>query len=160
MEGSASAIEQQHYAQRLIATGERLRRRADEMNHPVICHMELTDVQRAEPAVLVKDRYVYPKIARRAQMILWESAGLAIGKIAALVRVSRSMLNLWRRRYRDGRLPLARFPSSAPRVIAVRWPVRLIDRESANPDVYVAEDYNVAHGHPLSRARPPRRQKL
>ncbi|MGH3870697.1 MAG: hypothetical protein ACRDSR_04140 [Pseudonocardiaceae bacterium] len=35
-EGSASAIEQQRYAQRLIAAGERLRRRADEMNHPVI----------------------------------------------------------------------------------------------------------------------------
>ncbi|MGH3910045.1 MAG: hypothetical protein ACRDRM_04360 [Pseudonocardiaceae bacterium] len=30
MEGSASAAEQQHYAQRLIAAGERLRRRTDE----------------------------------------------------------------------------------------------------------------------------------
>jgi hypothetical protein len=46
--------------------------------------MELTDVQRAELTALVKDRYVYPEIARRAQMILWESEGLAIGKIAAL----------------------------------------------------------------------------
>jgi hypothetical protein len=36
-------------------------------------HMELTDVQRAELAALVKDRYVYPEVARRAQMILWES---------------------------------------------------------------------------------------
>ncbi|MGH3797383.1 MAG: hypothetical protein ACRDSP_21135 [Pseudonocardiaceae bacterium] len=30
MEGSASAAEQQHYARRLIAAGERLRRRTDE----------------------------------------------------------------------------------------------------------------------------------
>lgn len=36
MEGSASAIEQQHYARRLIAVGERLQRRVDEMNHPII----------------------------------------------------------------------------------------------------------------------------
>jgi transposase len=62
--------------------------------------MELTDVQRAELAALVKDRYAYPEVARRAQMILWESEGLAVGKIAALARVSRPTLNLWRSRYR------------------------------------------------------------
>lgn len=62
--------------------------------------MELTDAQRAELAALVKDRHVYPEIARRAQMILWESEGLAVGKIAVLARVSRPTLNLWRNRYR------------------------------------------------------------
>lgn len=31
MDGSASVAEQQHYAQRLIAVGERLERRADDM---------------------------------------------------------------------------------------------------------------------------------
>jgi hypothetical protein len=50
--------------------------------------MEFTDVQRAELAALVKDRYAYPEVARRAQMILWESEGLAVGEIAALARVS------------------------------------------------------------------------
>jgi transposase len=49
----------------------------------------------------VKDRYAYPEVARRAQMILWESEGLAVGKIAALARVSRPTLNLWRSRYRE-----------------------------------------------------------
>ncbi|MGH4012635.1 MAG: hypothetical protein ACRDSL_01580 [Pseudonocardiaceae bacterium] len=36
MEGSASAAEQQHYAQRLIAAGGRLWRRADSMGGTVI----------------------------------------------------------------------------------------------------------------------------
>ncbi|MGH3908919.1 MAG: hypothetical protein ACRDTE_32765 [Pseudonocardiaceae bacterium] len=36
MEGSASAAEQQHYAQRLIAAGGRLQRRADGMDGAVI----------------------------------------------------------------------------------------------------------------------------
>jgi hypothetical protein len=36
MDGSASAAEQQHYAQRLIAVGKRLQRRADGMRGPVI----------------------------------------------------------------------------------------------------------------------------
>ncbi|HET9258336.1 MAG TPA: hypothetical protein VFO16_24495 [Pseudonocardiaceae bacterium] len=36
MEGSASGEEQRHYAHRLIAVGERLRRRADEMPGAVI----------------------------------------------------------------------------------------------------------------------------
>lgn len=36
MEGSASAAEQEHYAQRLIAVGERLQRRADGMGGAVI----------------------------------------------------------------------------------------------------------------------------
>jgi transposase len=63
--------------------------------------VELTDEERAELGVLVKGRYVSPEIARRAQMILWESDGLAIGKIAALAQVSRPTLNLWRSRYRE-----------------------------------------------------------
>jgi hypothetical protein len=36
MDGSASAAEQQNYAQRLIAAGKRLRRRTDEQEHPVL----------------------------------------------------------------------------------------------------------------------------
>lgn len=36
MEGSASAVEQRHYAKRLIAAGGRLRRRADGMDGAVI----------------------------------------------------------------------------------------------------------------------------
>ena len=36
MDESASVTEQQHYAQRLIAVGERLQRRADGMRGPVI----------------------------------------------------------------------------------------------------------------------------
>lgn len=36
MDGSASVAEQQHYAQRLIAVGERLQRRADGMPGAVI----------------------------------------------------------------------------------------------------------------------------
>jgi Homeodomain-like domain len=63
-------------------------------------------VQRAELAALVKDRYVYPEITRRAQMILWESEGLAIGKITVLARVSRPTLNLWRSRYREEGVPV------------------------------------------------------
>lgn len=54
MEGSASAVEQQHYAQRLIAAGERLRRRADEMNHPVIEGEALADISLALPARTVE----------------------------------------------------------------------------------------------------------
>jgi transposase len=63
--------------------------------------MELTDAQQAELVALVKDRHAHPEVARRAQMILWESEGIAIGKIAALARVSRPTLNLWRTRYRQ-----------------------------------------------------------
>lgn len=40
--------------------------------------------QGAELTALVKDRYAYPEVARRAQVILGESEGLAVGKIAAL----------------------------------------------------------------------------
>lgn len=36
MDGSASAVEQVHYAQRLIAAGERLRLRADETGGPIV----------------------------------------------------------------------------------------------------------------------------
>ncbi|MGH3897106.1 MAG: hypothetical protein ACRDTA_02410 [Pseudonocardiaceae bacterium] len=36
MEGSASATEQRHYAERLIAVGKRLQRRADRMGGAVI----------------------------------------------------------------------------------------------------------------------------
>lgn len=54
MEGSASAVEQQQYARRLIAAGERLRRRADEMNHPVIDGEVLADVSLAFPAHTVE----------------------------------------------------------------------------------------------------------
>jgi hypothetical protein len=36
MDGSASAAEQRHYAQRLIAAGERLQRRADETGGVIV----------------------------------------------------------------------------------------------------------------------------
>lgn len=58
-------------------------------------------MQQAELVALVRDRHAHPEVARRGQMILWESEGLAIGKIAALARVSRPTLNLWRTRYRQ-----------------------------------------------------------
>jgi hypothetical protein len=51
MEGSASGTEQRHYAQRLIAAGEQLRRRADEMDHPVIEGEVIADVSIAGEAV-------------------------------------------------------------------------------------------------------------
>jgi transposase len=70
--------------------------------------MKLTDLQRAELKALVRSRTVYPEVAQRAQMILWESDGLAIGKIAELAGVSRPTLNLWRKRYaKEGAAGLA-----------------------------------------------------
>lgn len=63
--------------------------------------MKLLDSQRTELVKLMKDRHVSPEITRRAQMILWEDEGIAIGQIAKLARVSRPTLNLWRTRYRE-----------------------------------------------------------
>jgi hypothetical protein len=54
MEGSASAREQQHWAQRLIAVGERLRRRADGMVDVVIEGEVLSDKAIALPAHTVE----------------------------------------------------------------------------------------------------------
>lgn len=54
MDGSASAAEQQGYAQRLIAAGERLQRRANEMSHPVIEREVFADVSLALPAHTVE----------------------------------------------------------------------------------------------------------
>lgn len=54
MDGSAVAGEQQHYAQRLISAGERLRRRADEMNRTVIDGEVLGDKSTALPACTVE----------------------------------------------------------------------------------------------------------
>lgn len=54
MDGSASAAEQQDYAQRLIAAGERLRRRTDEMNHPIIDAEMLADGTLAPPGHTVE----------------------------------------------------------------------------------------------------------
>lgn len=54
MDGSASATEQQDYAQRLIAAGKRLQRRADEMHPPVIEGEVLADVSLALPAHTVE----------------------------------------------------------------------------------------------------------
>jgi hypothetical protein len=62
MEGSASTAEQQDYAQRLIAAGERLWRRADGMNAAVIEGEVLTNgplaplMHTAEPYLGVEDR--------------------------------------------------------------------------------------------------------
>lgn len=54
VEGSASAAEQQHYAQRLIAAGERLQRRADGMGSAVIEGELVIDEQLALPAHTVE----------------------------------------------------------------------------------------------------------
>ena len=50
MDGSASVTEQQNYAQRLVAAGERLHQRANETDHPVIEGEVLADVSIAPPA--------------------------------------------------------------------------------------------------------------
>jgi len=50
MEGSASAAEQRHYAERLIAAGERLQRRVDGMGGEVIEGEVLTGASIALPA--------------------------------------------------------------------------------------------------------------
>lgn len=49
MDGSASVTEQQDYAQRLIAAGKRLQRRANEMHHPVVEGEVLGDVSLVLP---------------------------------------------------------------------------------------------------------------
>ena len=49
MDNSASAAEQQHYAQRLIVAGERLQRRANEIGEAII-----------EGEVLVDERIAFP----------------------------------------------------------------------------------------------------
>lgn len=50
MDGNASVTEQQNYAQRLVAAGERLHQRANETDHPVIEGEVLADVSIAPPA--------------------------------------------------------------------------------------------------------------
>ncbi|HVE95444.1 MAG TPA: hypothetical protein VNA67_00385, partial [Pseudonocardiaceae bacterium] len=54
MEGSASAVEQRHYAKRLIAAGERLQRRADGMGGAVIEGEVVAGVLIALPAHTVE----------------------------------------------------------------------------------------------------------
>jgi hypothetical protein len=54
MDGSASAVEQHDYARRLIAAGERLQRRANEMSHPVIEGEVLANVSLALPVHTVE----------------------------------------------------------------------------------------------------------
>lgn len=51
MDGSASATEQQHYAQRLTDAGERLRRRAEETSRFVVAGEVLNE----EPLILPAD---------------------------------------------------------------------------------------------------------
>ena len=50
MDGSAGAGEQRYYAQRLIAAGKRLRRRADETDRSAIEGEVLAEVSLALPA--------------------------------------------------------------------------------------------------------------
>ncbi len=50
MEGSASTAEQQHYAQRLIAAGQRLRRRAEDTSRVVLDGEVLADESTTLPA--------------------------------------------------------------------------------------------------------------
>lgn len=54
MEGSASATEQQHYGQRLIAAGQWLCRRADEADRVVIAGEVVVEDQLALPANTVE----------------------------------------------------------------------------------------------------------
>lgn len=54
MEGSASVIEQQRYAQRLIVAGDRLRRRAAGINQSVIDGEVLVDKVIAFPSSIVE----------------------------------------------------------------------------------------------------------
>ncbi|MGH3479194.1 MAG: hypothetical protein ACRDRY_04160 [Pseudonocardiaceae bacterium] len=54
MEGSAGADEQKRYAQRLITAGERLRRRADDMNRAVIDGEIISDKTIGLPAHTVE----------------------------------------------------------------------------------------------------------
>lgn len=54
MDGSASAVEQQHYGQRLIAVGERLRWRADGIGATVIDGEVLANGNPALPARTTK----------------------------------------------------------------------------------------------------------
>lgn len=54
MEGSAGAAEQQHYAQRLIAAGERLGRRADETGRFVVAGEVLAENLLTLPANTVE----------------------------------------------------------------------------------------------------------
>ncbi|MGH3972603.1 MAG: hypothetical protein ACRDS9_04670 [Pseudonocardiaceae bacterium] len=54
MEGSASAAEQTHYARRLIAAGERLQRRADELSEAVVEGDVLTNDPLTLPAHAVE----------------------------------------------------------------------------------------------------------
>lgn len=54
MEGSASVAEQRHYAERLIAAGERLQRRADGMNGAVVEGQVVAEESIAIPARTVE----------------------------------------------------------------------------------------------------------
>ena len=54
MEGSASPAEQRHYAERLIAVGQRLKRRADGMGGAVVEGEVLTAAPIALPAQTVE----------------------------------------------------------------------------------------------------------
>jgi hypothetical protein len=54
MDGSASAAEQQNYAQQLIAAGERLRRRVDRASGAVVEGEVLADISIALPARTVE----------------------------------------------------------------------------------------------------------
>ena len=53
MEGSASASEQRHYGERLMAVGERLKRRADGMSGAVIDGAVVTGASTALPSYTV-----------------------------------------------------------------------------------------------------------
>lgn len=54
VDGSASGIEQRHYAERLIAAGERLRRRADDMVGTVVEVGEMCEAPLALPPHIIE----------------------------------------------------------------------------------------------------------
>lgn len=74
MEGSASAAEQRHYAQRLIAVGERLQRRADGMGSSTVIEGEVVvEAPVALPARTIEldTAAPAPHQQTRAMPVLW-----------------------------------------------------------------------------------------
>jgi transposase len=61
----------------------------------------LTADQRSELVAYAKSKNVYPEVALRARIVLWEDEGLPINVIVMRSGVSHPTVNKWRRRYRE-----------------------------------------------------------